>query len=382
MRLGRKMRWLLGIAVVLVIVRALLPTLVQRYVNKTLNSIPEYSGHVGDVDLNLWRGAYEIEDVSLVKSSGKVPVPLFSSPKVDLSVEWRQLWKGKFVGEIELQEPEINFVSAPTAEGKQGSVDASWIDRVKDLFPLKLNRVTVHEGSVHYRDFHSSPKVNLDLKEVEGVATNLTNRPTPGIELPAAVHANGDMPGGGTFLLDAKLAPLAEEPTFSIDASAEKVGLPALNDFLKAYGNVDAEAGTFSAYAEFAAKDGAFDGYVKPLFKDIQVARWRQDESFVRRVWEGIVQLAAKILENPDKERVATRIPLHGRFDKPQPDLWATIGGLLRNAYIQALVPGIEGSISLPNEGGEKAKDGKDKDKKDKEKKDKKDKGKDEPKKK
>src|SRR6185295_1250855 len=195
MRLGRKMRWLLGIAVVLVIVRALLPTLVQRYVNKTLNSIPEYSGHVGDVDLNLWRGAYEIEDVSLVKSSGKVPVPLFSSPKVDLSVEWRQLWKGKFVGEIELQEPEINCVSAPTAEGKQGSVDASWIDRVKDLFPLKLNRVTVHEGSVHYRDFHSSPKVNLDLKEVEGVATNLTNHPTPGVELPATMHANGLMPG-------------------------------------------------------------------------------------------------------------------------------------------------------------------------------------------
>jgi hypothetical protein len=147
---------------------------------------------------------------------------------------------------------------------------------------------------------------------------------------------------------------LAEEPTFSIDATLEGVALPALNDFLKAYGNVDAEGGTFSAYAEIAAQKGAFDGYVKPLFKDIRVTQWRKDEGLTRRVWEGLVQFAAKILENSEKKQVATRIPLKGRFDKPQPDLWATIGGLLRNAFIQALTPGIEDSVGAPLESGAK----------------------------
>jgi len=360
MLLPRRARWILAVLATLIVVRASLPTLVQRYVNRTLNSIPDYSGHIGDVDLHLWRGAYEIADVSLEKATGKVPVPLFSSPKVDLSVEWRQLFKGRLVGEIELQQPEINFVSAPTEDAKQASVDATWVDRVKDLFPLKLNRVTVREGSVHYRDFHSSPKVDLNLKDVEGVATNLTNQPTPGLELPAGVHATARLPGDGPFRLDARLAPLSEEPTFSMDVSAENVPLTSLNDFLKAYANVDAEAGTFSAYAEFAAEKGGFNGYVKPLFKDIQVARSRKDESLGRRIWEGLVQLAAKILENPEKERVATRIPLSGRFDKPQPDLWATIGGLLRNAYIRALVPGIEGTVGLPAEGSKKDKEKKD----------------------
>jgi len=153
----------------------------------------------------------------------------------------------------------------------------------------------------------------LELKDAEGVATNLTNRPTPDLELPAAVHATALVAGGGSFMLDAKLAPLAEEPTFSIDTSVEHVALPALNDLLKAYANVDAESGTFSAYAELAAQEGSFEGYVKPLLKDIQVAKWRKSEGFGRRLWEGIVQLAAKVLENPDKERVATRIPLRGR---------------------------------------------------------------------
>jgi Domain of Unknown Function (DUF748) len=352
------MRWAFGILALLLVVRALLPIAVQRYVNRTLNSIPGYRGHIGDVDLHLWRGAYEIEDVSLVKTEGKVPAPLFSSPTVDLSVEWRQLWKGKLVGEVVLEEPQINFVSGPTADAKQGHVDAAWIDRVKDLFPLKLNRIRVHRGNVHYRDFHSEPKVDLVLGEVEGVATNLTNEPTPGLELPAAIHVKAVPPGGGSFVLDGKLAPLANDPTFSIDTTMERVPLPALNDFLKAYANVDAEGGTFSAYSELAAKDGGFQGYVKPLLKDVQVAKWRQDESLGRRVWEGIVQLAAKVLENSEKEQVATRIPLSGRFDKPQPDLWATIGGLLRNAFVQALMPGIEGSIGVPGEGGKKADSG------------------------
>jgi Domain of Unknown Function (DUF748) len=356
MRIGRRTRGFLGITAILVVVRALLPLALQRYVNRTLDAIPGYSGHIGDVDLNLWRGAYEIEDVALVKTTGRVPVPLFSSPKVDLSVEWGQLWKGRLVGEIDLDEPEINFVSAPTPEGQQGLVDASWIDHVKDLFPLKLNRVRVHRGTVHYRDFHSSPKVDLELNDVEGVATNLTNRPTPDVELPAAVHVTALPPGGGSFLLDGKLAPLADDPTFSIDTTVERVALPALNDFLKAYANIDAEGGTFSAYAELAAKEGSFQGYVKPLLKDIQVAKSRKDEGLERKLWESIVQLAAKVLENPEKERVATRIPLGGRFDQPQPDLWATIGGLLRNAFIQALMPGIDGSIGAPNESGQKKK--------------------------
>jgi hypothetical protein len=347
MRVTPRARWILGIAASLVVVRALLPIAVQSFVNRTLDAIPGYDGHIGDVDLHLLRGAYVIDDVSLVQTSGKVPVPLFTSTRVDLSVEWRQLVRGKLVGEIDLEAPQLNFVAAPSAEGQQGLVDASWIERVKDLFPLKLNRVAVHRGTVRFRDFNSEPKVDLELNAVEGLATNLTNTPTPELELPAAVRVTAVPPGGGSFLLEGRLAPLAEQPTFSLDTSMERVALPALNDFLRAYANVDAEGGTFSAYAELVAEGGAFEGYVKPLFKDIQVAKWREDQSLGRRLWEGVVQLAAKVLENSEKEQVATRIPLRGRFDQPQPDLWAAIGGLLRNAFIQALMPGIEDTVDV-----------------------------------
>ena len=111
----------------LVVARALLPIAVQSFVNKTLDAIPDYDGHIGDVDLHLWRGAYEIQDVSLVQTAGNVPVPLFSSPKVDLSVEWGQLFRGKLVGKIDLDDPdEFRFRSGA---GRQAGPRRRELDR-------------------------------------------------------------------------------------------------------------------------------------------------------------------------------------------------------------------------------------------------------------
>jgi hypothetical protein len=38
-------------------------------------------------------------------------VPLVSISKVNLSVEWKQLWHGRLVGEIDLFHPKPSFVS-------------------------------------------------------------------------------------------------------------------------------------------------------------------------------------------------------------------------------------------------------------------------------
>ena len=322
-------RWWIGIGLLLALlgVRAVLPVLVLRYVNNTLSNIPEYYAHIGDVELHLWRGAYEIDDVRLIRTTGAVPVPLFKAPRVDLSIEWGALLHdGAIVGKIVVDSPELTFVSAPSPKARQASVDPSWIVRVQDLYPLRLNRVEVRQGTVRFQSFQSDPRVEIEMTDVAGVAADLTQRPSPYEALPAQLHARGRAPGGGTLVVDGRLDTLAAQPTFSIDVSLEKVALRSLNDLLKAYGNVDAEAGSFSAHSELAAEHGHFEGYVKPLF----------------------FQPAASALQNPDDERAATKIPLRGRFDQPSPDLWAAIGGLLRHAFVQAILPAIEGSVAPP----------------------------------
>ena len=98
-----KLLWAFVILVVAaLVVRAMLPFWVRDYVNRKLSEIEGYRGHVADVDIHLWRGAYSIHGVEIKKTSGNVPVPFFSAPTVDLSVEWKALiqrragWRDEF----------------------------------------------------------------------------------------------------------------------------------------------------------------------------------------------------------------------------------------------------------------------------------------------
>src|SRR5437763_5912575 len=165
----------LFLLIVLVIVRALLPFWVRDYVNRKLSEMPEYRGHVTAVTLHLWRGAYQVHDVKIEKTTGHVPVPFFSAPLVDLSVQWKALFDGALVGELEFYKPKLNFVNAASRENSQVGIDKPWTEKIKQLFPLKFNRFAVHEGEIHYRDYSRKPQVDVVMDRVQMVETNLTN---------------------------------------------------------------------------------------------------------------------------------------------------------------------------------------------------------------
>jgi len=76
------------------------------------------------------------------------------------------------------------------------------------------------------------------------------------------------------------------------------------------------------------------------------------------------------VLENPEEDQVAARIPFTGTIENPQTNLFATIASVLRNAFVSAFARSLEGSITLrdvkqnlqdvdPNPREEKKKDGK-----------------------
>jgi uncharacterized protein YhdP len=336
------------IFILLVALRIALPFIVKEYVNNQLSSIPEYRGSIQDVDIHLWRGAYEIEGVELLKTTGKVPVPFFSADRIDLSVEWGALFDGSIVGEILFQNPKINFVSAPSEEQSQEGIDESWQETVKDLFPLKINRFEIVNGQIHYRDFHSNPKVDVYLHSINALATNLTNSEDLSEDLVANISAEGIAMETGTFKVNSKIDPYTPEPTFDLNFSLRKIELTKLNDFLKAYASFDVQGGTFDLDGEFAASNGSFKGYIKPIFRNMEVFSLEEEHQNVFEfLWESVAGLVTEIFENQPKDQVATKVPLSGNLKNPTADIWSTIGMIIRNAFIEALIPGIEKSISL-----------------------------------
>src|SRR5687768_9717380 len=78
----RRDKWLIAVVVVIVVlvaIRAAMPTVIRDYVNDQLQALEQYDGQVEDIDLSLLRGAYAIDNIRIVKTGGKQPVPFFSA---------------------------------------------------------------------------------------------------------------------------------------------------------------------------------------------------------------------------------------------------------------------------------------------------------------
>jgi hypothetical protein len=166
----------------------------------------------------------------------------------------------------------------------------------------------------------------------------------------AQVEAAGRPFGTGEFEARLRLDPLADPARFELDASLARIQLIELNDFLRAYGSVDAESGTFEMYSEFAASDGYVEGYVKTLFEEVQLLSFREidgPEDALEAFWEGLLAIGSELFENQPRDRLATRVPLRGRLDDVRTAPLAVLGNLLRNAFVAALRPAIDESIEL-----------------------------------
>ena len=68
-----------AVILLLVAVRLALPSIVLHQVNSRLMALEAYDGHVDDIDLALWRGAYRIDGIRIVKTGAKHPTPFFSA---------------------------------------------------------------------------------------------------------------------------------------------------------------------------------------------------------------------------------------------------------------------------------------------------------------
>ncbi len=350
--MSRKRKIITGILIVialLVAFRLALPSIVLHYANKTLSEMEGYRGHVDDIDIALIRGAYTLDSIYLNKYDSVLDkqTPFFAAKTVDLSIEWKALFKGEVVGELVFYDPMVRF-TRDKVEPKDVRKDSTDFEELKDDFmPLRVNRVEIKNGSIRYVDDTSKPRVDIQLSDAQIVATNLRNSYDSAEVLPATITARAKI-YEGIMTLDAKLNPLAEDPTFDMNAELKSMNLVKVNDFFKAYASADVHKGTFGLYTEMAAKDGKFEGYVKPLIKDLDVLGPEdRKDNVLRKLWEALVEGVGEVFENHPKDRVATKIPLRGSVKSLDTNVWFAIGEALRNAFIQALQPSIDKEINI-----------------------------------
>jgi len=336
---------LLFVPVLLIAVRAVLPIFVADFVNRKLADIPDFHAHIEDVDLHLIRGAYSVRGLDIVHIDGRKEIPFLSVPTVDLSIEWRALLHGAVVGQIDFYEPRINIVVG--AEKKEAKSADRLTERFSQLLPLRINHFAVYDAELHFREPTAQPPVDIYLDRVQLVARNLTNRERVSESLAATVSGEGRVMRSGTFTMEMKLDPTEKRPTYQLAFELKDLRLPELNNFLRHYLAVEAHDGWFSMSVESTASKGQFRGYVKPVTRDLDILQIKKEKNTVTEAIKGFfVKIIADIFKNKPKDQLATKIDFSGTFENPEVSVWEAASSFLRNAFVRALEPGLEGTVA------------------------------------
>ncbi len=72
-----------------------------------------------------------------------------------------------------------------------------------------------------------------------------------------------------------------------------------------------------------------------------------KDDGFFQQVWESIVGTVGVIFRNQPKDQVATKIELEGDFKDPDISTLDAVWEVMKNAFIQALMPSIDNEIDI-----------------------------------
>jgi len=252
---------------------------------------------------------------------------------------------------VDLKEAEINrvkieYIHTPKNEGIAQKTTKAASDATKqtadraDLL-LRVAEVRVRQSEVAVVNKTVSPPFRAFLTDVNLDVKNVTNQRSEGV---GNIHLTGRFMGSGKTTATLSFRPEKTGPDFHLALKLEDTDMTTMNPLLRQYGKFDVVQGKFSLYTELDGKNGQVSGYVKPLFKDVKAADPVQDrdKSFGQKLWAHVVDIAAKILKNPPRDEVATKIDVAGRIDQPQTSTLQALGNLLRNAFIKAILPGLE----------------------------------------
>ena len=343
--LAKKLQVLIIVGASLISARIALPYFLKHYAENQINEIPKYHASISDVDVHLWRGSYTIKNIVLNQINNKIPVAFFSAERINLSVQWSALFHGAIVAKIDAFKPKLNFVIEPNKQNEQLTIDNKWQQVVKALFPLNFNKISLNQGEITLQSFTGKPPFEMSLHDIDFQIVNM-QKVTGSDKLYSSFTGQGKI-NQGDFTVNGQVDPYAPKPTFLLKSALKTMKIEGANDFLLYFAKFDVQKGRLSLFSELAAAKGKIHGYIKPIVKNLKIAKPEKKFNPVKVVYEGVIAVTAKILTNPKKHTIATKINIDGDIENPNTHLFSIIGYLFRNAFIQALLPQIDHTVEL-----------------------------------
>ena len=262
------------------------------------------------------------------------------------SVEYAPKVKAVSLRQLTIDGLRVDYVHAKqtqhaeTARAKATVSTAKSIDADQETL-VRIEEIKIANGELGFVNQATTPVYRVFLNKVDMSIENYSNQFREG---PASIRLGGKFMGSGEIEVNALLHPTGESPDFELKLKITGTQLRSMNNLLRAYGDFDVVSGFFSCYSELRFDDGMVRGYVKPLFRKLDVYDKQQDrdKDVLEKVREGAIDDLSALLENVPREEVATKADISGKADAPRTDTVEVVLLLIQNAFFKAILPGFE----------------------------------------
>ena len=264
-------------------------------------------------------------------------------------IEYSPLIKQAMLKDLMLEGVHVDYVHSPytkEAEKKVGEATMRTAEKLNNHaeWLLRIDHAKVLNSEIGFVNEATTPRYRVYLSDANIGLDNFSNQLTEGT---AYVKVTGKFMGSGLTLFSGTFRPEINSPDFNLQVRMVKTKMQSLNDVLRAYGDFDVVNGVFSFFTELTVKNGAIDGYVKPLFKDVDVYDTEQDRDkrLAQKIYEGVVGGAVTMLENRPRDEVATLADVSGPLTNPKMSTWQVVAKLVQNAFFRAILPGLKKEV-------------------------------------
>jgi len=248
-------RWilgtLLGLAVLLYVASFFIDEPLRRITEQKINrDLKGYSVRLPGLHLALIGLSLTLKDLTIIQQAHPEP-PVARFPVLKASVHWREILSGRLVAELLVDRPRLHInlqQLRSEATSKVKLKERGWQQAVEDIYPLKMNRITINDASITYIDL--DPKRPLVLSHLNLQASNIRNIHLPDKVYPSSFHLETDIFGTGRGVIDGRANFLAE-PIPGIKAGFKLEKIP-MDYFKQVVGrsNLALEGGVLRATGE------------------------------------------------------------------------------------------------------------------------------------
>ncbi len=336
---------LILVAVVLavaIVVRLVLDPVAAHQTRKALDKLEGLRGDFAKVHVTVLAPGYEITNLELREENApRNAPPLVFVKKARVGLDWRELLRGRLVASVALHEPKLSITAAKTTKQQPSPKAPDLSAQLEDAPPLRIDRLEVFQGELLVRFPEGEDNPRLWIHRLDLTGQNLASRPAGAGGRPAMLSARAMVARSGTLRMFVTANPFASPLAFAGEASIQGLRVTDLHAFLAAKTDVEAISGTIDLFATFTSKDGAINGGVKPVLKNLELRSADQGPWADAKSW--LLDKAVDIASDrvPRRNAVATTIPIKGKLVAPDIQLWPAVLGVVRNAFVAGLVSGF-----------------------------------------